>query len=296
MRVTILGTNGFLSTSIASYCNEKRYHLDLYGLNEPIECGYNEFFKIDFINEDIDYAQICQSDIIIYAVGAGIQSNLKEGNDLIYRLNVTVPVNICNALKQSNYKGCFVTFGSVFEVGEAKEPHFFTEEEILTSTSAAPNDYTVSKRMLTRFVYSYKHEFTHWHFFIPTIYGEKENPLRLIPYVISAIRKGDSLHFTVGDQVRQYIHVSEVPRLIDLAYQKRLPGGLYNVQGLETMTVKDIVITIHHTLGKEVSTDSFGKIERADIGMKYLALDGTKLKNIIGFEPHIRLVDVINNY
>ncbi|MCS2389276.1 hypothetical protein NXV57_19075 [Bacteroides thetaiotaomicron] len=68
---------------------------------------------------------------------------------------------------------------------------------MLTSTCPAPNDYTVSKRMLSAFVSSYKHEFTHWHFYIPTIYGVGENPKRLIPYVITAIRNGEELHFTV---------------------------------------------------------------------------------------------------
>ena len=66
------------------------------------------------------------SDIIIYAIGAGIQSDLKEGFNLIYNLNVTVPVSICNKLKELDYKGTFVTFGSFFEIGETKETKPFT--------------------------------------------------------------------------------------------------------------------------------------------------------------------------
>ena len=217
MIVTILGTNGFLSRAIALYCNVKRYTLNMYGLNEPVGHKYDTFHKVNFMTDDLDYKNIIQSDIIIYAIGAGIQSNLKESNDLIYNLNVNVPVKICNSLKSIGYKGCFVTFGSVFEMGETKEERYFTEEDVLTSTYPAPNDYTVSKRMLSRFVNSYKHDFTHWHFFIPTIYGENENPLRLIPYTISAIKNKEKLHFTAGDQTRQYIYVGEVPYMIDLA-------------------------------------------------------------------------------
>ncbi len=54
---------------------------------------------------------------------------------------------------------------------------------------------------------------------------------RLIPYVINAIRNGEELHFTAGDQTRQYIHVNEVPRMLALAFEKNLPSGLYNIQG-----------------------------------------------------------------
>ena len=296
MKVTILGTNGFLSRAIAIYCNGHSYPVNMYVLEEPKGHAYDTFHHINLMSEEPDYADLVQSDIIVYASGAGIQSNLKEGNDLIYNLNVTAPVKICNALKAADYKGCFITFGSVFEMGETKEERFFTETDVLTSTCPAPNDYTVSKRMLSRFVDSYKHDFTHWHFFIPTIYGETENPLRLIPYTINAIRNNDPLHFTAGDQTRQYVYVGEVPRMIDLAYSKRLSSGVYNIQGKDTLTVREIVTIIHQHFGKELPQDCFGSAQRTDTGMKYLALDGTKLKNVTGFEAAIGIADVIDKY
>ena len=195
MKISILGTNGFLSTAIAQYANEAGWNLDMYGLDEPRSHKYDNFYKVNLMDTALDCSGLLASEIIIYAIGAGIQSNLKEGNDLIYNLNVTVPVRICNALKAAGYQGKFITFGSVFEMGETTEERFFTEEDIQTSLAVAPNDYTVSKRMLTRFISSYKHEFTHWHFIIPTIYGESENPKRLIPYTINAIKNGEVSHW-----------------------------------------------------------------------------------------------------
>lgn len=296
MKISILGTNGFLSTAIAKYANEAGWNLDMYGLNEPTAHKFDNFYKVNLMDAELDCSGLLASEIIIYAIGAGIQSNLKEGNDLIYNLNVTVPVRICNALKVAGYQGKFITFGSVFEMGETTEERFFTEEDIQTSLAVAPNDYTVSKRMLTRFISSYKHEFTHWHFIIPTIYGESENPKRLIPYTINAIKNGEELHFTAGDQTRQYIHVSEVPRMIDMAYKKNIPSGIYNIQGKETITVKEIVTLIHKVLGKQVAEGCFGSAQRVDVGMKYLALDGSKLKTAINFVATIRLEDIIKRY
>lgn len=296
MKISILGTNGFLSTAIAKYANEAGWNLDMYGLDEPRSHKYDNFYKVNLMDAELDCSGLLTSDIIVYAIGAGIQSNLKEGNDLIYNLNIIVPVRICNALKAAGYQGKFITFGSIFEMGETTEERFFTEEDIQTSLAVAPNDYTVSKRMLTRFISSYKHEFTHWHFIIPTIYGESENPKRLIPYTINAIKNGEELHFTAGDQTRQYIHVSEVPRIIDMAYKKNIPSGIYNIQGKETITVKEIVTLIHKVLGKQVAEGCFGSAQRADVGMKYLALDGSKLKSAINFVATIRLEDIIKKY
>ena len=268
----------------------------MYGLEHPRNHICDKFHQVNLMDSDLDCTSLLDSDMIVYAIGAGIQANLKEGYNLIYNLNVTAPVTICNKLKELGYQGCFVTFGSFFEMGATKEERFFTEEDILTSLCKAPNDYTVSKRMLSNFVSSYKHDFTHWHYYIPTIYGGGENPKRLIPYVVNAIRQGEELHFTAGDQVRQYIHVSEVPRMLGMAMEKQLPSGLYNIQGYETLTVKEIVTKIHHAMHKEVPEGCFGSVQRADVGMKYLALDGTKLKNAIGFEAEKSILDSLKEY
>lgn len=296
MKVTILGSNGFLSNAIAKFANEECWTLDVYGLDEPIGINYDKFVKCNLMDAELDCSGLLESDMVVYAIGAGIQSNLKEGNNLIYGLNVTAPVTICNKLKELDFKGVFVTFGSVFEMGETKETHFFTEEEVLTSTAPAPSDYVVSKRMLSRFVTSYKHNFTHWHFIIPTIYGEGENPKRLIPYTINAIRNGEPLHFTSGDQTRQYVYVGEVPVMLKLAFEKSLPSGMYNIQGKETLTVKEIVTLIHKVMGKEVPSDSFGTAERADVGMKYLALNGNLLYDLVQFKANCDFKDIINKY
>ena len=296
MKLSILGSNGFLSTAIAKYANKADWSLDMYGLDEPQAHTYDKFIQCNLMDAELDCYPLIDSDVIVYAIGAGIQANLKEGFNLIYNLNVTAPVTICNKLKELNYKGCFVTFGSVFEMGETKDVKFFTEEDILTSNAPAPSDYVVSKRMLTRFVTSYKHEFAHWHFIIPTIYGPGENPKRLIPYTINAIKNGEELHFTAGDQTRQYVCVDEVPKLLEKAFEKKLPSGMYNIQGKETLTVKEIVELIHHELGKEVPEGCFGTAQRTDVGMKYLALNGALLFNKIEFLSTIEIRDVIKLY
>lgn len=296
MKISILGCNGFLSTAIAKYANNNDWLLDMYGLDEPHGHPFHKFHKVNLMDTELDCSTLLDSDIVVYAIGAGIQSNLKEGYNLIYNLNVTTPVTICNKLKELDFKGVLVTFGSFFEMGETQEEHLFTENEVLRSTCAAPNDYTVSKRMLSQFVNSYKHDFIHWHFYIPTIYGEFENPKRLIPYTINSIKNGEPLHFTAGNQMRQYLYVDEVPKMLCMAYHKNLPTGIYNIEGKEILTVRDIVIKIHNAMGMTVPEDCFGSAERSDVGMKYLALDGKKLRDAIGFISEVSIDDVIARY
>ena len=118
MKIAIIGTKGFLSTAIAKYAIEKEWTLDMYGLDKPTQHAYTHFYPIDLMSGNLDVDKLCDADIIVYAVGAGIQSNLNESADLIYALNVYAPVRLCNKLKQADYKGVFITFGSYFELGE----------------------------------------------------------------------------------------------------------------------------------------------------------------------------------
>lgn len=296
MKIAIIGTNGFLSTSIAKYAIEKDWSIDMYGLDKPTQYSYSNFYPIDLMQGDIDVEELCKSDIIVYAVGAGIQSNLNESAELIYALNVNAPVRICNALKQAGYKGVFVTFGSYFELGEADLHRPATEEDVITASAPAPTDYVVSKRMLTRFVTSYKHEFKHWHFILPTIYGPGENPKRLIPYTINAMRNGEDLHFTSGKQVRQYLYVGEVARVLENAYMHSLPSGVYNMEGNEVLSVRDLVGIIQDSFNKQMNEDCFGEVQRSDTSMKYLALGGKKLSSAINWKPNTSLREEISKY
>ena len=296
MKIAIIGKKGFLSTTIAKYAMEKGWTLDMYGLDNPTQHAYTHFYPIDLMSGNLDMDKLCDADIIVYAVGAGIQSNLNESADLIYALNVFAPIRLCDALKRADYKGVFITFGSYFELGETELIIPAKEEDIIYAIAPAPTDYVVSKRMLTRFVSSYKHEYTHWHFILPTIYGPGENPKRLIPYTINAIRNDEELHFTSGEQVRQYLYVGDVAVAIEKAHDSQLVSGVYNLAGKETLSVRQLVLQILRVMDMEIPDECFGSASRTDVSMKSLVLDGHKIKNQIGFEPKTQISQIIDKY
>lgn len=296
MKIAVIGTNGLLSDCIGRYCNKNNYQLNMYGLTKPEGHAYNSYHPINLINEDLNYIELLESDMIFYAAGAGIQSNIKENAEIIYNLNVTVPVKICNNLKLNGYTGAFVSFGSYFEIGENQENHCFTENELLQSQRKVVNDYSVSKRMFSRFISSAEIPFKTWHFILPTIYGEKEAPHRLIPYTIHALKTNSSIAFTSGEQVRQYIYIDEVVDIIFKAFTANITSGLYNISGSETLTVKELVSSLFAVFNRLLPDSVFGKTERTDTGMKNLQLNGQKLQQAIGYQPKIKITDVYDRY
>lgn len=296
MKVTIIGSNGFLSKSIASYCNSNNFDLVIVGRSKPKTYNYKKFYKIDLLDDEIPYEEILKSKIIIYAAGAGIQSNLNESFYHIYELNTLIPIKICNNLKLLKFNGSFVSFGSYFEIGPNRLNHKYDELELIQSDNKTNSDYSISKRMITRFISSSNFSFKSWHFILPTIYGENESNHRLIPYLIKSIKNKTQLKLTSGTQVRQYIYVDEIPKIIFKALNKKINSGIYNIEGTETLSVKELVFSLHKLFNKKLDSKIFGKVSRADSTMQILKLNGAKLMSEINFTTSIKISDVYEKY
>lgn len=282
MRVVLIGSNGTLATAIGQYCNKCGYNLKVYGRSKPLAYECQEFVMVNLLKDDIDKMSFDNADIVIYSAGAGIQSNKNETFGEIYRLNVEVPIFIYQMLSSNEMSPIFASFGSYFEIGSILEHKAYSEEDVIASLNPVPNDYCVTKRLLTRFFSSVKEKNTFYHFILPTIYSELEPENRLIPYIIKGIVTHQKMEFTSGEQVRQYLYVGEIPKIIDKAFQKHIPSGIYNIAGNEILTIKNLVKNVMKHYGLIADDSMFRMTGRQDVSMKFLHLDGNKLSSLIG--------------
>lgn len=274
MIVSIIGTNGLLATEVGLFCNKNNFTVLSYGRKRPNRYEYQEFIITDLEKDEIDIAKLVQSDVIIYASGAGVQSNVKDSSNSIYNLNTIIPINISKRLNDLGYQGNFITFGSFFEIGNNSKSIKFSEIEVAASVLNVPNDYCVSKRLLTRFVNSSNQSFKHLHLILPTIYGEREALHRLIPYVIYSIKNNKEMQFTSGTQIRQYLYAGDIPKII-FQLIPLAKDSIYNISGVETYSVREIVELTFKYFNLEIKEALFGKTERVDVGMQNLQLDGS---------------------
>ena len=296
MKIILIGSSGLLANSIGKFCNTQNIEIDAWGSGNKINYLYNKFHQIDLLHENIDYNAIASADIIFYVAGAGIQSNLNELSDVIYYLNTFVPIKLFKELTSIKFKGNFITFGSYFEFGENERDFFITENDIIYSTNPVPNDYCISKRLLTRFITSYITEIQHLHFILPTIYGENENSNRLIPYIINAVKNKSEIKLTSGEQVRQYIYVDDIPPILFKVLEQKINPGVYNIAGNENFIIKDLVDYILKYFNYSIKNASFGSTTKSDTKMKILKLDDSKLKKYLKLNPRTNIVDVLSKY
>jgi UDP-glucose 4-epimerase len=301
MIISIIGTNGMLSTYLSRYFYETEgVTLNLYGVEKPNGYKYSNYKYIDLLKSELNYKELILSDIIIYAAGAGVQAAVNTSSDLMYKLNLLVPIHLCNKLNEYHYNGYYISFGSYMEVGiNNDETILFDEKKIELSTLSVSNDYCLSKRLLTRYMGSLSTPFTFWHFILPNMFVKNEEGNRLIPYVVESLKKisrGEEsapFSFSSGTQIRQYINLSEVCEVITKSYDLSLSSGIYNIGGGEILTVKNLIIRMFNFYNVPISDDYFGKEIRRDGDIKCLKIDGTKLFNAIKFLPNTKIESIL---
>lgn len=296
MNICFIGSNGFMATAFGRFFEKKGgAAVHVIGRSRP-GYGFASFEKMDLSSGLPDMAALAGFDVVFYFAAAATQGGHSGPADEIYRINTFLPIEIATALNQKNFAGTFVTFGSYAEIGSNDDDRAFDETAILQSTAPVPNDYTTSKRLLTRFAGSFGAKFRLLHFIVPTIYGPGENENRLIPYLLNCHRGSKPIQLTSGNQTRQYLFVGELPEIVQRSLGAGLETGIYNVAGPDTMRVRDIVMLVAKIGGIPAESIEFNTINKWDTGMNALVLDGKKLETRLGLRAVSRLEDNIASY
>lgn len=291
-RIAIIGSTSFLARYIITDLEQNNHVLTLFSREKTND--HHFYSKFAYPNSIPDYGVFLNYDVIIYAAAGGVQSSKKYSSDEIYALNAFLPVTLSNFLDENNFKGKLISFGSYFEIGGQSKLNSFTETEVALSNFDVPNQYCLSKRLLTRFVNDSISNINHYHIILPSIYGKNENENRLIPYLISSLENEKNLELTAGTQIRQFLHAKDVSEFVLMICNQSLEKGVYNLASDQYNWVKDVVEIVFNHFGKDFS-EVLGKIQRQDESMQVLLLDNSKAKKT-GWKPKINLKAGISDY
>jgi dTDP-glucose 4,6-dehydratase len=160
----------------------------------------------------------------------------------------------------------------------------FTEE-----TSMAPNSpYSASKASSDLMVRAYHHTFG-----LATLitrcsnnYGPYQFPEKLIPLMISnAVEEKELPVYGDGLQVRDWIHVEDHCRALDVVLHQGRAGEVYNIGGRSERTNLSVVKKILDHLGKPHSLIRFVK-DRPGHDRRY-AIDFSKIEKTLRWKPSI---------
>lgn len=303
MKVGIIGGSSFIARNLVNHFSPQD-SLTLWGRNREsieIENKFN-FIEYSFPEHPLRKDDLLEMDVLIYCIGAGVQPNHQASSEEIFEINAFEPIRMLNFLSKNEFAGQVITFGSYFEIGANNSIRHFNEKDLIGLLPPPLNDYCVTKRLLTNFIATYFQRSTVnlFHFILPNIYGNNENPERLLPYIVASIREGKDLEFSNGNQQRQYLHVTDVVHLIhSIVKDKCEKKGIFCLSAQETVSIKEVVrLCISEALKKGYSPKEpgFDMIKKRDEGAKYLALDSSKARKELNWQPQITLSQGIGTF
>lgn len=222
------------------------------------------------------------------------------------RTNVMGTLSLLQAAKQeweasaSGYEGKRFYHISTDEVYGALQfdGSFFTE----TTKYDPHSPYSASKAGSDHFVRAF-----HDTYGMPTLvtncsnnYGPYQFPEKLIPLFINNIRHNKPLPvYGKGENVRDWLYVVDHARAIDIIFHKGKTAETYNIGGFNEWKnidlIKVIIKTVDRLLGRPEGASEHlitYVIDRAGHDLRY-AIDSTKLKNELGWEPSLQFEEGI---
>ena len=263
-----------------------------------------EFVKGDIVDADFiqQFFEERQFDGVIHlAAESHVDRSISNPTEFVFT-NVIGTVNLLNSAKhiwKDNFDGKKFYHISTDEVyGSLGSEGMFTEE-----TGYDPHSpYSASKASSDHFVRAYLDTFG-----LPSVisncsnnYGSFQFPEKLIPLFIHNIKNNKPLPvYGKGENVRDWLWVVDHARAIDVIYHEGRIGETYNIGGFNEWTnialIKVMCQKMDEKLGREKGESekliTYVK-DRAGHDLRY-AIDSTKIKNELGWEPSLQFEDGI---
>ena len=320
MRILLTGAAGGIGSTLGHYLHKKGHELTLV---DNLRNGYSKNLLIDkktfgdFYNQDICDPQLADNlldhyDCIIHLAAITALPDCEYNVGDTININVAGTANIMECARKWNVP--HVIFASTSAIYENNKEQIFTE-----NLNTNPRLwYSLSKQMAEKVCESYRINYsmniTTLRFF--NVFGPRQDIHRknppLLNYLVREIKQGKQpvLHST-GEQARDYIHVDDVVKLIDLCLGKK-PDDTFNVCTGSLLSVNQIVQYVCETFDSSIKPiyreasklwDMYPNLFSGDYPLdkeivaketnKYSKGSYQKAKELLGWEPNTDLESLI---
>ncbi len=298
MKICVTGGAGFIGGNFVQYMVKKYPDYEILNLDLLTYAGNLETLKpvenepnYRFVRGDIadrgfimDLFKKEKFDIVVnFAAESHVDRSISDPG-IFVQTNVMGTQVLMDACKEYGVKRFHqVSTDEVYGDLPLDRPDLFFCENTPLHTSSP---YSASKAGADLLVLAYHRTFS-----LPVTvsrcsnnYGAYQFPEKLIPLIISRALENKKLPiYGKGENVRDWLHVSDHCEAIDLILHKGTVGEVYNIGGHNERTNLEVVKTILNELGKPESLIEF-VTDRLGHDQRY-AIDPAKIERELGWKP-----------
>ena len=305
MKIIVTGGAGFIGGNFIHHMVNKYPEYDIVNLDlltyagnletlKPVEGKPNyKFVKGDIADRKFvfDLFEKEKPDMVVnFAAESHVDRSIKNP-EIFVESNVLGTVNLLQCCKDAWYDAAAKTWKEGKKYLQVSTDEVYgalgAEGYFMETTPLCPHSpYSASKASADMFVKAF-----HDTYGMPmnitrcsNNYGPYHFPEKLIPLMISRALADESLPvYGTGENVRDWLHVSDHCEAIDLIIHNGRVGEVYNVGGHNERTNLEVVKTILKALHKPESLIKF-VTDRPGHDRRY-AIDPTKLETELGWKP-----------
>ncbi len=316
MTILVTGVAGFIGSNFVYYYLRKYKDRKIIGLDKLTYAGnldnlskltQEEKKRFVFIKGDINdrklleeiYSKYEIDGIINFAAESHVDRSIHDPG-IFVKTNVLGTQTLLHLFKEhydERKKQKFLHISTDEVYGALGPTGYFTEETPLDPHSP----YSASKASSDLIVKAY-HDTYGLNTNITRCsnnYGPYQFPEKLIPLMIhNALNHKELPVYGDGKHVRDWLYVEDHCKAIDLVFEKGKSGEVYNIGGhneKENIEIVKLIITYlqEKTKDKEINEGLIKHVkDRLGHDRRY-AIDPTKIKNELGWEPETRFEDGI---
>lgn len=298
MKICVTGGAGFIGGNFVHYMVNKYPEYEILNLDlltyagnletlKPVENEPNyRFVRGDIADREfvMDLFEKEKFDVVVnFAAESHVDRSISDPG-IFVQTNVLGTQVLLDASKEYGVKRFHqVSTDEVYGDLPLDRPDLFFHEDTPLHTSSP---YSSSKASADLFVMAYFRTFG-----LPVTisrcsnnYGPYQFPEKLIPLMISRALDNEPLPvYGKGENVRDWLHVEDHCRAIDLIIHKGEVGEIYNVGGHNERTNLEVVRTILKALDKPESLIEY-VTDRPGHDLRY-AIDPAKIERELGWKP-----------
>ena len=296
MKLLVTGGAGFIGSNFILYWFKNHPQDSIVNLDKLTYAGNLENLKSVQNNQNYQFLQgdICDSKtcedamreidaVVHFAAESHVDRSITQPGSFVRTNVLGTQVLLEAALKNGVKRFHHISTDEVYGSLNLEDKSIFNERTVYNPRSP----YSASKAGSDHLVKAYYHTYN-----LPiTIsncsnnFGPYQFPEKLIPLAITNLLENKKVPvYGDGLYVRDWLYVEDHCRAIDLILEKGKIGETYCVGGLtEDISNLEVVKKILKLLGKDESSMEYVK-DRPGHDKRY-ALDWTKIKNELGWEP-----------